>query len=76
MRELLSNNSLFVGQLQADKSLALRARDLIAFTTDLQTVNHYSTRVASHFEPRSFRTQVISYLFGDFVSTFWSFRTQ
>ena len=26
-----------------DKSLALRARDLIFFTTDLQTVNYYST---------------------------------
>ena len=35
MRELLSNNSLFVGQLYEDKSLALRARDLIFFTTDL-----------------------------------------
>ena len=31
MRELLSNNSLFVGQLYKDKSLALRARDLIFF---------------------------------------------
>ena len=31
--------SLFVGQLYEDKSLALRARDLIFFTTDLQTVN-------------------------------------
>ena len=41
--ELLSNNSLFVGQLYEDKSLALRARDLIFFTTDLQTVNNYST---------------------------------
>ena len=41
--ELLSNNSLFVGQLYDDKSLALRARDLIFFTTDLQTVNYYST---------------------------------
>ena len=40
MRELLSNNSLFVGQLYEDKSLALRARDLIFFTTDLQTVNY------------------------------------
>ena len=29
MRELLSNNSLFVGQLCEDKSLALRAHDLI-----------------------------------------------
>ena len=35
MRELLSNNSLFVGKLYEDKSLALRARDLIFFTTDL-----------------------------------------
>ena len=43
MRELLSNNSLFVGQLYEDTSLALRARDFIFFTTDLQTVNHYST---------------------------------
>ena len=41
--DLLSNNSLFVGQLYEDKSLALRARDLIFFTTDLQTVNYYST---------------------------------
>ena len=38
MRDLLSNKSKFVGQLQEDKSLALRARDLIYFTTDLQTV--------------------------------------
>ena len=37
VRELLCNNSLFVGQLYEDKSLALRARDLIFFTTDLQT---------------------------------------
>ena len=43
VRELLSNNSQFVGQLYKDKSLALRARDLIFFTTDLQTVNYYST---------------------------------
>ena len=43
VRELLSNNSLFVGQLYDDKSLALRARDLIFFTTVLQTVNYYST---------------------------------
>ena len=42
-RELLCNNSLFVGQLYEDKSLALRARDLIFFTTDLQTVNYYPT---------------------------------
>ena len=31
MRELLSNNSLFGGQLYEDKSLALRAGDLIFF---------------------------------------------
>ena len=41
-RVLLCNNSLIVGQLYEDKSLALRARDLI-FTTDLQTVNYYTT---------------------------------
>ena len=41
--ELLSNNSLFVGQLYEDKSLALRAGDLIFFTNDRQTVNCYST---------------------------------
>ena len=43
--ELLSNNSLFVCQLYEDKSLAfaLLACDLILFTTDLQTVNYYST---------------------------------
>ena len=40
VRELLCNNSLFVGKLYEDKSLALRARDLIFFTTGLQTVNH------------------------------------
>ena len=39
VREFLCNNSLFVGQLYEDKSHALRARDLIFFTTDLQTVN-------------------------------------
>ena len=43
VRELLCNNSLFVGQLYEDKSLALRARDLILFTIDLQTVNYYTT---------------------------------
>ena len=43
VRELLSNNSLFVGHLYDNKSLALRTRDLIFFTTDLQTVNYYST---------------------------------
>ena len=43
VRELLCNNSLFVGQLCEDKSLALHARDLIFFTTDLKTVNYYTT---------------------------------
>ena len=47
VRELLidymSNNSLFGGQLYEDKSLALRTRDLIFFTADLQTVNYYPT---------------------------------
>ena len=33
VRELLNNNSLFVSQLYADKSLALRARDLISQLT-------------------------------------------
>ena len=40
---MLSNNSLFVGQLYEDKSLALRIRELIFFTTNLKTVNYYST---------------------------------
>ena len=43
LRELLSSKSLLVGQLYEDKLLALHARDLIFFTTDLQTVNYYST---------------------------------
>ena len=43
VRELLGNNSLLVNQLYEDKSLALHARDLIFFTTDLQTVNYYFT---------------------------------
>ena len=43
VRELLCNNSVFGGQLYEDKSLALRTRDLIFFTTDLQTLNYYTT---------------------------------
>ena len=43
MGELLSNNLLFVGQMYEDKSLVMHARDLIFFTTDLQTVNYYLT---------------------------------
>ena len=42
MLELLSNNSLFVGQLYEDKSLTLRARDLIFSTTDHQTVTSFN----------------------------------
>ena len=34
---LLSYNGLFVGQLYEDNSLALHARDLIFFTSNLQT---------------------------------------
>ena len=41
MCELLTNNSLFVGQLYEDKSLAMRARDLIFFTTHLQTAGPF-----------------------------------
>ena len=44
MQYLINHHTvpLLVGQLSEDKSLALRARDLI-FTTDLQTVNYYTT---------------------------------
>ena len=35
MRDLLSDNLLYVGELYEDKSLALRDCDLIVFTTDL-----------------------------------------
>ena len=42
VHDLLSNNSLFGGQLYEDKLLALRPCDLIFFTTDLHTVNYYS----------------------------------
>ena len=43
MRDLLNNNSQIVVQLYEDKSLGLRARDLIFFKTDIQTMNYYST---------------------------------
>ena len=43
VRDLLNYNSQFVGQLFEDKSLALRVRDLIVFTIDLQTVKYYTT---------------------------------
>ena len=42
LHDLSSYNSLFLGQLYEDKSLALHARDLICFTTDLQAVNYIS----------------------------------
>ena len=41
--DLLTYNFLFVGHLYEEKSLTLHACDLIFFTTDLQTVNYYST---------------------------------
>ena len=41
--ELLNKNSMLVGQLYKDKSLALHAPDLICFTTDIQKVNYYSS---------------------------------
>ena len=43
VRKLLCNNSLFVGELYEDKSLMLRAHDMIFFTADLRTVNYYTT---------------------------------
>ena len=44
VRELLCNYSLFVGLLYEDKSLVLHTCDSNdLFTTDLQTVNYYST---------------------------------
>ena len=46
--ELLSYNSLFVGQFYEDKSLLLWPHDLIFFSTDLQTVSYYST---NHNQP-------------------------
>ena len=50
MRELLSNNSLFVGQLYEDKSLLVRANDLI-FSTDLKQciITHQFTAGADPF---------------------------
>ena len=47
VHDLLSYSSLFVGRLYKDKSLGLHARDLISFTTELQTVNYYSARLLS-----------------------------
>ena len=41
--DLLSYISLFVGHLYEAKSLVMYACDFIFFTTDLQTVNYYST---------------------------------
>ena len=43
VRDLLSYSSLFVCQFYEDKSLALRARDLIFFTTDLQIITQQIT---------------------------------
>ena len=49
VRDLLSYNLLFFGQLYEDKSLVLRARDLIFFTTDLLTVNYYTTNLCQRY---------------------------
>ena len=43
VHDLLSYNSLFVGQLYEHKSLMLQTIDLIFFTTDDQTVKYYTT---------------------------------
>ena len=49
MRELLSNNSLIVGQLYEDKSLTLPSCNLISFTTDLQIITQQFTARADLF---------------------------
>ena len=41
--ELLSNNSLFVGQLQNRSNHEREARVIYLLTTDRQTVNYYAT---------------------------------
>ena len=54
------------------KNIGVRNRYfMIGFT---HTVGNFA--VTGHFILRSFRIQVISYQFGHFVPTFWSFRTQ
>ena len=61
MRELLSNNSLFVGQLYEEKSLALHARDLIFFTTDQELIyflNKRSTYINSLSHVENFVCQL------------------
>ena len=37
----ISSDSMFVGHFYEDKLLTLRARDLIFFTSDHQTVNYH-----------------------------------
>ena len=57
--ELLCNNSLFVGQLYEDKSLALHARDLIFFMPSLHLAYDEFTAIVrclnSHFRAISVR---------------------
>ena len=65
---MLCNNSLFVGQLYEDKSLALHARDLIFFTTDLQTVNYYTT---IHALELIYFLIIYDFLFYMYNSNFW-----
>ena len=55
MCKLLSNNSLFVGQLYEDKSLALLARDLISLqlTSKQRTITQQFTARADLFLKRN-----------------------
>ena len=76
MGELLSNISLFVGQLYADKSLALRARDLFCFTTYLQTVIYCSTihsfLIKDALSLNIYSQLVWSYIMAKYLSHVWS----
>ena len=44
VRDLESNDSLFVSQMYQDRKFGLLARNLIFFTTVLQNVDYYSTK--------------------------------
>ena len=65
MRELLSDNSLFVDQLYEDKSLALRARDLIFY--DRQRRSQNAEKVA-HINGRRLYLAKILYIYVPFES--------
>ena len=53
MRELLSNNSLFVGMLYEAKSLSLCACNLVLFTTDLQ-IQQFTARADLFLNSRQY----------------------